>query len=242
MANKAKSSKGNERDRRARVEAMRREQLARERRKSMIIVVVAVIVGAGLVIAAALPAYLSKRNDPAKKSLSSFGVSASAASCNAVKTTDGTNTDALRNHVADGTKEKYKTVPPSYGPHWATPVLSSRPFYTAKDRPEMEQLVHNLEHGYTIVWYDSTIKGDQLTALKDLSASARTRDETAPAKFIVSAWDDAYGKFPSGKHIGISHWGAADSHIQLCGKVSGEVVTDFIKKYPAADSPEPTAA
>jgi hypothetical protein len=175
VANKAKSSKGNERDRRARVEAMRREQLARERRKSMIIVVVAVIVGAGLVIAAALPAYLSKRNDPAKKSLSSFGVSASAASCNAVKTTDGTNTDALRKHVADGTKEKYKTVPPSYGPHWATPVLSSRPFYTAKDRPEMEQLVHNLEHGYTIVWYDSTIKGDQLTALKDLSASARTR-------------------------------------------------------------------
>ena len=65
--------------------------------------------------------------------------------------------------------EKYKTVPPSYGPHWATPVLGSRPFYTVKDRPQMEQLVHNLEHGYTIVWYDSTIKGDQLTALKDLS-------------------------------------------------------------------------
>jgi hypothetical protein len=243
VANKAKSSsKGNDRDRRARAEAVRRERLARERRKCMIIVVVAVIVGAGLVIAAALPAYLHKRNDPANKSLSSFGVSASAASCNAVQTTKGTNTDALRKHVADGTVEHYKTVPPSYGPHWSQPVSNPRAFYTVKDRPEMEQLVHNLEHGYTIVWYDSTIKGDQLSALKDLSASARTRDETAPAKFFVSAWDNAYGKFPAGKHIGISHWGAAASHIQLCGKVSGEAVTNFIKKYPAADSPEPTAA
>jgi hypothetical protein len=30
--------------------------------------------------------------------------------------------------------------------------------------------------------------------------------------------------------------------VQLCGKVSGEVVTNFIKKYPASDSPEPSAA
>jgi Protein of unknown function (DUF3105). len=102
--------------------------------------------------------------------------------------------------------------------------------------------VHNLEHGYTIIWYDTTIKGAQLSALKNLSSSARARNETAPSKFIVSAWDNAYGKFPAGKHVGISHWGAADSHIQLCGKVSGQVVNTFIKKYPAADSPEPSAA
>jgi hypothetical protein len=253
VANKAKSSKVSEKDRRARVEAMRREQLAKERRKSLIFVSLAVIVGVGLVVAAAMPAYLHNRNDPAKKSLSSFGVSASAASCNGVKTTNETDREALRKslagqldgntwHVADGTVEKYPTVPPSFGPHWATPVLDSRAFYSVKDRPKMEQLVHNLEHGYTIIWYDTTIKGDQLTALKNISTNARARDETAPAKFIVSAWDNAYGHFPAGKHIGISHWGAATSHVQLCGKVSGEVVTNFIKNYPAADSPEPSSA
>jgi Protein of unknown function (DUF3105) len=242
VANKAKSSKGAERDRRARVEAMREEQLAKERRKTTIIVAIAVIVGLAIVAAAALPAYLNKRNDPAKKSLSSFGVSAAAASCSSVATTKGTNTDALRTHVTEGTVEKYKTVPPSYGPHWPTPVVGSRPFYTAKDRPEMEQLVHNLEHGYTIIWYDDTVKGAQLTALKNLSSSARARSETAPSKFIVSAWNDSYGKFPTGKHIGISHWGTADSHVQLCGKVSGAIVNTFIKNYPAADSPEPAAA
>jgi hypothetical protein len=241
VANKAKSNKDSQRDRRARVEAMRREQVAKERRKSTIIVALAVIVGLGLVAAAAWPAYRASHNDPAKKSISSFGVSAADASCSAVKTTGKTNTSALRLHVADGTVEKYKTVPPSYGPHWASPVLSSRAFYSVKDRPAMEQLVHNLEHGYTIVWYDKTIKGDQLSALKNISTNARARAETAPSKFIVSAWDDSYGKFPSGKHIGISHWGAAASHIQLCGKVSGEIVSNFIKKYPASNSPEPSA-
>jgi hypothetical protein len=241
VANKAKSTKVSERDRRARVEAMRREQQAKERRKSLIFVSLAVIVGVGLVVAAALPAYLHNRNDPAKKTLSSFGVSAAAASCSAVKTTNGTNTDALRKHVADGTVVKYKTVPPSFGPHWATPAPSSPGFYTVKDRPAMETLVHNLEHGYTVVWYDATIKGDQLTALKNVGTNARARAETAPAKFIVSAWDNAYGKFPSGKHIGISHWGASASHVQLCGKVSGEAVANFIKKYPASNAPEATS-
>jgi hypothetical protein len=242
VANKAKSSKVSEKDRRARVEAMRREQQAKERRKSTLIVVVAIVIGLGLVAAALVPAYLDKRNDPANKSLSSFGVSAAAASCNAVKTTKGTNTAALRKHVAQGTVEKYKTVPPSYGPHWPEPVTNARPFYTVKDRPEMEQLVHNLEHGYTVIWYDDTIKGDQLSALKDLSSSARSRDETAPSKFIVSAWDDAYGEFPAGKHLGISHWGAKDSDVQLCGKVSGKVVDSFITKHPATDTPEPGSA
>jgi hypothetical protein len=242
VANKAKSSKVAEKDRRARVEALRQEQQAKERRKSTIMIVVAVVVGIGIVLAAALPAYLHKRNDPAKKALSSFGVSAAAANCSSVATTKGTNTDALRTHVADGTVEKYKTVPPSYGPHWATPVISSRPFYAVKDRPQMEDLVHNLEHGYTIVWYDTTIKGAELTALKNLSSSARSQNATAPSKFIVSAWDDAYGSFPAGKHIGISHWGAASSHVQLCGKVSGQIVNTFIKNYPAKDSPEPSAA
>ncbi|MGH3682534.1 MAG: DUF3105 domain-containing protein, partial [Natronosporangium sp.] len=28
-----------------------------------------------------------------------------------------------------------------------------RGFYTPDDRPRVEQLVHNLEHGYTVLWY-----------------------------------------------------------------------------------------
>ena len=32
--------------------------------------------------------------------------------------------------------EQYKTVPPSYGPHWATPIYPSREFYTGRDKPQ----------------------------------------------------------------------------------------------------------
>jgi hypothetical protein len=240
VANKPKQV---DRDRRAKIEEMRKAEQARERRKSMLFVIIAVVVGVGLIAAVAIPSYLKSRNDPVNKALSSFGVSAADASCADVKTTKGTNIEANRQHVADGTTEKYKTTPPSYGPHWSQPAFPAREFYTARDRPEMEQLVHNLEHGYTILWYDDTIKGDQLDDLKGIAQRARTEDAVgSTGKFIVSAWDDAYGDLPSGKHIGISHWGAQDSHIQLCGKVSGAVVEDFINKFPASDSPEPAAA
>ncbi len=173
VANKPKVQ---DRDRRAKIEAMRKAEQAKERRKSMIFVIVAIVVGVGLVAAVAIPSYVKSKNDPAKKSMSDFGVSLASASCSPVQTTKGTNTQELRQHVQDGTIEKYKTVPPSYGPHWASPIYPSREFYTVRDRPQMERLVHNLEHGYTMVWYDSTIKGDDLQELKDLAVSARKSD------------------------------------------------------------------
>jgi hypothetical protein len=239
VANKPKAQ---DRDRKAKVEAMRREQQARERRKSLLFIVIAVVVGLGIVAAAAVPSYLKSRNDPAKKAPSSFGVAAAAADCSDVVTKQGTNTDASRTHVENGTVEKYETVPPSYGPHWGAPVFPARTFYTARDRPEMEQLVHNLEHGYTILWYDSTIKGKQLDTLKDLAASASNSDMAGGGhKFIVSAWNNDYGKFPAGKHLGMSHWGAQASAIQLCGKVSGDAVQKFMTQFPHSDAPEPNA-
>ena len=240
MASKSKQS---EKDRRARVEEMRRVEQARQRRRSLGFVAVAVVVGVGLVLAVVIPSYLNRKDDPANKALSSFGVSAAAASCSDVQTSETGSTEAVGNHVADGTVEKYVTVPPSYGPHWSAPVFPAREFYSARDRPQMEQLVHNLEHGYTILWYDSTVKGAQLATLKDIAVSARSDDRTGPnGKFIVSAWDDAYGDFPSGKHVGISHWGADAGHVQLCGKVSGSAIKSFIDDYPASDAPEPNAA
>jgi hypothetical protein len=239
VANKPKQV---DRDRRAKIEEMRKAEQARERRKSMMFVIIAVVVGVGLIAAVAIPSYLKSSNDPVNKSLSSFGVSAASASCGDVQTKNAG--DSVGKHVAEGTVEKYDTVPPSFGPHWPQPAFPAREFYTARDRPQMEQLVHNLEHGYTIVWYDDTIKGDQLDALKDIAQRARTEEDAVGpnGKFIVSAWDDAYGDFPSGKHIGISHWSTKAGHVQMCGKVSGAVVQDFISQFPWSDSPEPSAA
>jgi hypothetical protein len=239
----ASKTKQVERDRRAKIEAMRRAEAAKQRRRSIAFLVIAIVLGLGLVGAVVIPSYLDQRSDPANKAMTQFGVSAAAADCGKVQTTPNTNTQELRQHVQDGTVEKYKTIPPSYGPHWASPIYPSREFYTARDRPPMERLVHNLEHGYTLIWYDATVKGKQLEQLKNLATSARNADQAGPGhKFIVSSWDDAYGKFPAGKHIGISHWGAQSSHTQVCGKVSGDVVQSFMTKFPSTDAPEPNAA
>ena len=121
MANKPKVQ---DRDRRAKIEAMRKAEQAKERRKSMIFVIVAIVVGVGLVAAVAIPSYVKSKNDPAKKSMSDFGVSLASASCSAGADHQGhEHPGRCAQHVQDGTIEKYKTVPPSYGPHWATPDL-----------------------------------------------------------------------------------------------------------------------
>lgn len=101
--------------------------------------------------------------------------------------------------------------------------------------------MHNLEHGYTIVWYDESTPKDQVDELKKLAPLTRD-DKYAGPKFIVSAWDQTRGAFPSGKHIAMSHWGAKEGHRQLCGSVSGAAIATFVQDYPYTDSPEPNAA
>lgn len=236
----AKSSKQDTRERKARIDALRKEQQRAERRKTLLIVGIAGIVGLGFVAAAAIPIVTNAIDDPAKQAVASFGVPAADASC------DDPVTDPAvggGEHVGPGTQTpdqttvKYATVPPSSGAHYAIPATFSRKFYTEDDRPRVEELVHNLEHGYTVLWYDDTIEGAELEALRDLSK--RVPRDPQNAKFIVSAWDPAYGEFPDGKHVALSHWGKESGYRQLCGKVSGEVVASFMKAYPTTDSPEP---
>lgn len=233
MANKTKQQ---ERDRRATVEAMRKAQQAKERRKSMLFIVLATVIGLGLVAAAAIPAYLDNRDDPANKALSSFGVSAASASCD--KPTNDPATGG-NDHKPDGAVVEYAQVPPSSGAHWAAPAFPAREFYTARDRPELEQLVHNLEHGYTILWYDAEKAKGKEQILRDIADQANKKAESQD-KFLVVEWDSARGALP--KPFALAHWSKDAGHRQLCGDISGAVIVDFIEKHPASDTQEPGAA
>ena len=57
-------------------------------------------------------------------------------------------------------------TPPDSGSHYANPAPFTKHFYAEADRPAVETLVHNLEHGYTVVWYraDAPEQGDQQPA------------------------------------------------------------------------------
>lgn len=236
MANKPKPASSTER--RARIEEMRRQQQAAERRKNLVIIGLGAVLGIGLIAAVAVPMVLEARKSSVP--VASIGTPVAGAACSEVTNDPATSA----NHVGPGTNSpdvtrvQYATVPPSNGDHFGTPALISRHFYTAEDRPTVETLVHNLEHGYTILWYDSTITGDQLEAAQDLAD--RVPEDAKNRKFIVSAWDDSYGTLPEGKHVAIVHWSADNKgHRQLCGAVSGEAVEQFMTQFPATDAPEP---
>ncbi|HET8700330.1 MAG TPA: DUF3105 domain-containing protein [Nitrococcus sp.] len=55
-----------------------------------------------------------------------------------------------REHVASGTKIDYGTPYPTSGPHWPSPI---DPGYYTKPQPP-EGLVHSLEHGIIVIYYD----------------------------------------------------------------------------------------
>jgi hypothetical protein len=228
-----------DKNRKARVEQMRKSQAAAERRRTLLVVGAAVL--AVLVLAAVV--FKVVRDARAEQDVATIGVAPAAASCDPV-TTDAVQGGGV--HVGpqtdkpDVTKVDYKTVPPSSGEHYVSPEYPARAFYTADDRPAMENLVHNLEHGYTVVWYTKDTTQAQIDQLKKIADNARRMKETN-GKFIVSAWDEAYGTFPAGKTIGLSHWGAKSGHRQLCSGVSGEAIKAFITAYPSSDAPEPNA-
>jgi hypothetical protein len=228
--------------RRQRIEEMRAEQRRADRKRTALIVGTAGVLAVALVVGVVFAIQYQNAHDPKTKPIASFGVPAADAGCSPEVTKAST---ASQVHVGPGTNTpnetfvKYETVPPMFGPHFVTPAPFGTTFYTTRDRPKVETLVHNLEHGYTVVWYDSTITGDQLDQLKGLS-------ERIPAagtpKFIVSAWDTAHGTFPAGKHVAFSHWGQKSGYMQLCAKVSGEAVQTFVDRHPYVDSPEPNGA
>jgi hypothetical protein len=238
--------KSQKQSRRELIEKMQREQARADRRRTILIVVVAIVVGLGIIAYPAIKLVQDARIKNAQ--VADIGTSMAAASCDAP--TDDPATGG-KDHVNEGTVVKYAQSPPSSGQHYPQPAVYTKRFYDASDRPRIETLVHNLEHGFTILWYDDTIAGDkkqmdQLERMGKAKLPAAAADRVIIAPFHASdgaAW-------PDGKHIAFSHWdGGQDptdasknstqhGHRQFCGKASGEALTKFIEKYPATNAPE----
>ncbi len=233
-------------DRRAIAEQLRRDQQRQERRRSLVILGVCVVVVVGLLAAALIP-FLQNRaeeREAAGTPLRELGVPAADASCDDVSEVAASGNNQ---HLTIGEPIDYDQAPPASGPHWANFLQGSeiRSFYTADDRPEKERLVHSLEHGHTVVWYDETVTPDS-EAFADLEAIAAKFDG-ASDKFIAAPWTSEDGDaFPEGKHVALTHWtgggeGEQKGVTQFCGAPSGEVVESFMSDYPASDAPEPNA-
>jgi hypothetical protein len=231
-------------DRKARVEALKKEQKAQERKKTVLFGAVAAVIALVLIGIPVLS--IVNKNKKDDRAFDQLGVPIGLASCDTTLTDKAGANDG--NHETDPTVHiDYATAPPSHGRHFASPItVNSRGFYTKDDVPRVEELVHNLEHGYTIVWYSDGVTGTQLDDLKTIAKKMRDSNDTQ--KFFVVPWDSSRGAFPTGKSVAITHWGApktagkyetSSGYRQYCGQVSGTAIKAFVDAHPATDAPEP---
>jgi len=240
------------------IDDIRKQQKSADKRQGYLIVgvcgaIALLIVGAAVYQPLKNSWDLRSYND---KALSEIGAPATA--CQDITTKPAAGNEE---HVPDEQQVTYEDAPPAFGSHWnnaEAPARMSTKFWREDDRPELEALVHNLEHGFTIVWYDETIADDD-EALTELEAVGKKFPGTTNMryKFYAAPWtsDDEKesGKFPKGQHIAFTHWSAggagqaqADAAKQqgvwqYCSEFSGEALEDFMVEYPYLDSPEPDA-
>jgi len=232
-------------ERRAIAETIRRDQARKERMRSLSILAACGLVVA-IVLGLAVTKYVKNRNANERVAGTPFakiGVPRAAAACKPINRVTYV-VPAGGNHVANGTPLTYPNSPPAFGKHWETPMSPTeyRTFYATSDRPAKELLVHSLEHGYTVIWYDETLAANDsaVAALKGIAAKYPLGDHV-----VIAPWTSKDGTaFPTGSHLALTHWTGPSKQQgvwEYCGRVSGAVANEFVSSYPKTNSPEPTA-
>lgn len=79
----------------------------------------------------------------------------------------------------------YSSVPATSGPHWGTPAN-----WGVYSTPQNEsQLIHNLEHGGVVIWYDhEALDAEGVAALEQFVRTQNASGVSGRYKFIVSPW------------------------------------------------------
>jgi hypothetical protein len=148
----------------------------------------------------------------------------------------------------------YSSAPPSFGDHRSRWEVRAASFYDVDARPEVEVLVHNLEHGYNILWYDQSVvdDSDALARVREIADGYATlgRVRDPATAFIAAPWtaDDGDG-FPAGMNYALTHWYADPTDptrsradevglTRYCAGISAEIVQDWMDDYPLTDAPE----
>ncbi len=242
-------------DRQAVIDDIRKKQKGADRRRGFAIVGVCALIAIVILGLAIYP--IIKRNMDLSEfnSLNLQEIGAEASVCQDV-TTEPANGSS--EHVPYPQQVEYAEAPPAFGSHWNEPGIApaafERKFYTSNDRPELEALVHNLEHGYTILWYDESIADDdaKLNVVEGIAEKFRSGDDNFRLKFIAAPWTGDDGEaFPDGQHLALTHWSAGGigetdpakqvGVWQYCSEPSGAALKTFMDDYPYTDSPEPDA-
>jgi hypothetical protein len=222
-SNRTTKAERKEQARRERIELERKIARSKRNRRLALVVVLAVVVGVGAFAflqrspAMATPGELFRAAADAKQ----------AAGCGAVENVGPYQPeDRDRVHISGQMPplSTYASVPPASGPH--NPVTQGPGVYDAP--PDVDRVIHSLEHGAVVVWYAPGAGGDELDQLQ------RFVDEsTAGARVIVAPYDypdqGAAGSLPAGTQMALVAW----HNVQMCRQVSLAAAFDFAAKYGA---------
>ncbi|MGH9021832.1 MAG: DUF3105 domain-containing protein [Acidimicrobiia bacterium] len=176
-------------------EARRRQERKRALRKRII------LAGIGLVVVV----FLFQRATGGRKAASELASALTAGSCKVDQ-----KTDAGDKHVPNTT---YKVNPPAGGEHSVavSPVVVVEP---DGEVPPDPPLVHALEHGYVIIWYQPDIGDSQFEALAKV-AEKRERDVLIVPRSSLSV------------PVAATAW----HQRVLCDEVEAEPLAKFIDAY-----------
>jgi hypothetical protein len=135
-------------------------------------------------------------------------------------------------HVQDGTvfaetQRPYSSTPGTSGPHWGTP--NNWGVYSTPQREE--QLIHNLEHGGIVIWYDpDALEQSDVDTLAQYVNRQTASGISGRYKFILSPWDGP----DFGHPIAVTAW----RQLLYLDEVDTSVIDDFARAH-YGRSPEP---
>lgn len=115
-------------------------------------------------------------------------------------TTGLRQTDAGGAHIDTGTQGTgYTSVPATSGPHWSS-ADSPGPWGVYPTAQAQERILHNLEHGGIVIWYQPALLGAQ--DLASLTQFVQQQITTERFKMILVPWNGADFAHP----IAVTAW------------------------------------
>lgn len=234
--------------RRRRIELQRQAERAR-RNRMIAIAVSVVVVAAAVVLLVTRPDERSAATERATQVLATSAAQREAAGCTQVQNVgpyQPEGQDRVHIGAGDGPAEMpalstYPSQPPASGPHGVTPL----PAGVYSSPPPMDAVIHSLEHGAAVVWYDPDASSPGLADIQDFYA-----DPDVGSRVIVAPYDypdqgDA-GALPQGAQMALVSW----HHVQTCAEANLGAAFGFTARYAfptfegedwRGDAPEPGA-
>jgi hypothetical protein len=215
-------------------ERLQREMASKKKRRNLGIALVAIAIVAVVALVALLPSQSDALPTPADL-LEGASAAATEAGCTEVRTIapyDPQGDD--RAHVGPDSSypampplDTYPSTPPASGPHNQTPLRAG----VYDTPPPIDQVIHSMEHGGAVIWYDPTATGPELDRLREFYGRRVSEASVGQDRVIVAPFDypdqGPAGQLPDGAQMALVAW----HRERTCSAVDLAAAFDFTSRF-----------